>query len=224
MQVKNLLSVLLAAAILFSSCNASKTTKGGAIGAGAGAVLGGLIGSRTGSTAGGAIIGAAVGGVSGAVIGRYMDKQAKELDEQVEGATVERAGEGIRVKFDSGILFATNSADLSPTAKQNVAKMVDVLKKYEDTELLIEGHTDSTGTAEYNQKLSERRANSVEKELKSLDVEGNRLKSKGYGLSQPIAENKTEVGRRENRRVEVIITANKELKKEAKNGEIEVGS
>jgi outer membrane protein OmpA-like peptidoglycan-associated protein len=219
-KMKGVLAVFLAVIFLFS-CNATKTTKGGAIGAGTGAVIGGIIGNKTGSTAGGAIIGAAVGGAAGAVIGRYMDKQAKELEENVEGATVERVGEGIRVKFDTGILFAFNSDELNAQSEANLAKMAEVLTKYKDTEILIEGHTDNKGTAEYNQKLSLRRAKEVEKRLHKIGVKGNRLTTKGYGFDQPIASNETETGRQENRRVEVIILASEELKEKAKEGKVE---
>jgi outer membrane protein OmpA-like peptidoglycan-associated protein len=218
--LKGILAILLAAVFLLS-CNASKTTKGGAIGAGTGAVIGGIIGNKTGSTAGGAIIGAAVGGAAGAVIGRYMDKQAKEIEENVDGAVVERVGEGIRVKFDSGILFGFDQDHLNAESEANLAKMAEVLKKYEDTEILIEGHTDNKGDASYNQKLSVRRAKEVEKRLKEIGVQNNRLTTKGYGFDQPIASNDTETGRQENRRVEVIIVANDELKEKAEQGKVD---
>lgn len=218
--LKGVLAILLAAVFLLS-CNASKTTKGGAIGAGTGAVIGGIIGNKTGSTAGGAIIGAAVGGAAGAVIGRYMDKQAKEIEENVDGAVVERVGEGIRVKFDSGILFGFDQDHLNAESEANLAKMAEVLKKYEDTEILIEGHTDNKGDASYNHKLSVRRAKEVEKRLKEIGVQNNRLTTKGYGFDQPISSNDTETGRQENRRVEVIIVANDELKEKAQQGKVE---
>ncbi|QHT68496.1 OmpA family protein [Rhodocytophaga rosea] len=220
MNVKGILAFLLAAIFLWN-CNASRTTKGGAIGAGTGAVIGGIIGKKTGSTAGGAIIGAAVGGAAGAVIGRYMDKQAKEIEENVDGAVVERVGEGIRVKFDSGILFGFDKDQLNAESERNLAKMAEVLKKYEDTEILIEGHTDNKGDANYNQKLSVRRAKEVEKRLKEIGVQNNRLTTKGYGFDQPIASNDTETGRQENRRVEVIIVANDELKEKAEQGKVD---
>jgi outer membrane protein OmpA-like peptidoglycan-associated protein len=220
-KLNSLVAFSLAILFFFASCNASKTTKGGAIGAGSGAVLGGIIGNRTGNTAGGAIIGAAVGGAAGALIGRYMDKQAKEIENDVEGAVVERVGEGIRVKFDSGILFGFDSDRLNAQSEQNLAKMAEVLKKYEKTEILIEGHTDNKGAADYNQKLSERRARAVEKRLQEMGVKGARLTTKGYGLEQPIASNDTEAGRQENRRVEVIILADEDLKEEAQEGKIE---
>ncbi|PKV63609.1 OmpA family protein [Pontibacter ramchanderi] len=198
----------------------NKTTKGGIIGAGSGAVVGGIIGNRMGNTAAGAIIGAAVGGATGAVIGRRMDKQAEELQKSMENANVERVGEGIRVNFDSGILFAVNSAELSATAKKDIAKLAETLKKYDGTNIIIEGHTDNTGSRELNQGLSERRAQSVANYARTLGVEASRMQAKGYAFDQPIADNTTAEGRQQNRRVEVIIVANEELKKAAESGEL----
>lgn len=206
--------------ILFAGCNASKTLKGGAIGAGTGAVLGGLLGSKSDKTAQGAIIGAAVGGAAGAVIGRYMDKQAEELQKEMENATVERVGEGIKVTMNSAILFDINSFALKAEAKENLASMANVLNKYPDTQLLIEGHTDNTGAAEYNQKLSEQRARSVAEYLKSHQVASSRLSESGHGFNIPVADNSTEAGRRLNRRVEIAIIADENLKEKAEKGEL----
>ena len=205
---------------LFAGCNASKTLKGGAIGAGTGAVLGGLLGSKSDKTAQGAIIGAAVGGAAGAVIGRYMDKQAEELQKEMENATVERVGEGIKVTMNSAILFDINSFALKAEAKENLASMAKVLNKYPDTQLLIEGHTDNTGAAEYNQKLSEQRARSVAEYLKSHQVASSRLSESGHGFNIPVADNSTEAGRRLNRRVEIAIIADENLKEKAEKGEL----
>lgn len=199
----------------------SNTAKGGAIGAGAGAVVGGVIGRVTGNTAAGAIIGAAAGGTAGAVIGRRMDKQAEELERELETAKVERIGEGIKVAFDAGILFDINSAELRPAAKQDIQKLAETLKKYPGTNVLIEGHTDNTGGRKLNERLSESRAESVADYARSLGVEGDRLTTKGYGFDQPIAENTTEGGRQQNRRVEVAIFASEELKEDAEAGRIE---
>lgn len=215
---------MLALAVLFTSinsgCEASRTAKGGAIGAGAGAVIGGVIGSRHDNTVLGAIIGAAVGGAAGAVIGRYMDKQAEELQRDVKGAKVERVGEGIHITFDSGILFETDSYALTGEAKKNVAELARVLKKYDDTNILIEGHTDNTGSDDHNQKLSERRADAVAMYAASLGVASGRFSKMGYGETQPLATNDTEAGRKSNRRVEIAIVANEKLKKAAEKGEI----
>src|SRR5688572_16797524 len=202
----------LVAAILlmqiFTGCKANNTTKGGAIGAGAGGVIGGVIGSRSGNTATGAIIGAAVGGATGAIIGRQMDKQAEELKRDLEGAKVERVGEGILITFDSGLLFKTNSSELEANTKSNLTELAGTLNKYDDTNVLIEGHTDNTGEDPYNQRLSERRAAEVQQYLMSQGVDGSRLTTRGYGESQPVASNDSDGGRASNRRVEVAIYAN----------------
>jgi len=205
---------------MFSACSTSKTLKGGAIGAGAGGIIGGLIGSGSDNTAKGAIMGAVVGGTAGALIGNYMDKQAEELRKDLEGAKIERIGEGIKITFDSGILFGFDSSELTATSKSNISELARILNKYEDTEILIEGHTDSKGTEEYNQKLSEKRAGAVANHLKSLSVAAPRISQIGYGEEMPVADNSTEAGRHQNRRVEVAIFANDKLKRQAKNGNL----
>lgn len=212
------LAVLLLISIVMAGCGLSSAVKGGAIGAGAGGVIGGVIGKQTGHTAAGAIIGAAIGGTAGTVIGRQMDKQAEEMKKDLEGAKVERIGEGIKLTFDSGILFKTNSADLQPQAKANIEKLANILNKYPDTIILIEGHTDSDGSDAYNQKLSERRAEAVTAYTRSLDVAGSRMKTVGYGETQPVASNDTAEGKQANRRVEIAIMANEKMKKAAKEG------
>lgn len=205
---------------LLVGCQASNTTKGGAIGAGVGGAIGGVIGHQSNNTVVGAIIGAAVGGTAGALIGRHMDKQAEELRNDLKGAHVERVGEGILITFDSGLLFELNSFGLQPATKTNLENLAKTLNKYDDTDILIEGHTDSTGDDAYNQTLSERRANSVEGYLTQQGVKASRITTKGYGEKQPLASNDTEAGRQSNRRVEVAIYANKEMKKLAKNGQL----
>jgi outer membrane protein OmpA-like peptidoglycan-associated protein len=206
--------------LLMMGCGASKAVKGGAIGAGTGGVVGGLIGDHYGNTAVGAIIGAAVGGTAGALIGHHMDKQAAEMREDMKDAKIERIGEGIKITFDSGILFAINSSDLQSTARQNIESLAKVLNKYPDTNILVEGDTDNTGTEEYNQKLSERRAQSVSDYLKGQGIPGSRISTVGLGELNPIASNDTEYGRSLNRRVEVAIFANDKLKKAAEKGNI----
>jgi len=201
-------------------CGASKAVKGGAIGAGTGGVVGGVIGDRYGNTAVGAIIGAAVGGTAGALIGHHMDKQAAEMREDMKDARIERIGEGIKITFDSGILFAINSSDLQSTARQNIESLAVVLNKYSDTNILVEGDTDNTGTEEYNQKLSERRAQSVADYLKGQGIPGSRISTIGLGELNPVASNDTEYGRSLNRRVEVAIFANDKLKKAAEKGNL----
>jgi outer membrane protein OmpA-like peptidoglycan-associated protein len=188
---------------------------GGVIGGAAGGVVGGVIGHALGNTAAGAIIGAAVGGTAGALIGHYMDKQAKEIQNDIKDAKVERVGEGIKITFSSGILFDVSSAELKAAAKDNVTKLSAILKKYEDTKILIEGHTDSTGSHETNMTLSENRAGSVSNLLKADGVSESRISTTGYGPDQPVAANSSADGRQLNRRVEVAIFANDKLKKAA---------
>ncbi|MGE5364917.1 MAG: OmpA family protein [Bacteroidota bacterium] len=212
--------IILIMALLSAGCGTNKATRGGAIGAAAGGVIGGAIGSRSGNTAVGAIIGAAVGGTAGALIGNYMDKQAEEMKRDVEGARVERIGEGIKITFPSGILFETNSSELQPEAQDNIVKLAKILNKYKDTNVLIEGHTDSDGTDAYNQKLSERRAAAVTQYAESNGVSSSRITMKGYGESQPVASNDSPDGKRQNRRVEIAIFANEKLKKAAEDGNL----
>jgi len=222
MKLIHVIVFALVVSVGMMGCSASNTAKGGAIGAGAGAVIGGVIGNQTGNTAVGAIIGAAVGGTAGALIGNYMDKQAEELQNDIKDAKVERVGEGIKITFNSGILFAFNSADLQPEAKTNIENLANTLKKYKDTNILVEGHTDSVGTADYNVKLSERRAQTVVQFAESLGVKASRFTAKGYGFTQPVATNATPEGRQQNRRVEVAIMANDDLKKAAERNQVKV--
>jgi outer membrane protein OmpA-like peptidoglycan-associated protein len=214
---KSVIVLLIVAMAVFAvGCSASKKTKtGAAIGAAAGGVLGGIVGKQAGNTLAGAIVGAAVGGAAGAYIGNYMDKQADEMKEDIDGAKIERVGEGIKITFDSGILFDVNKATLKPIAMDNLNKLAEILNKYEDTNILIEGHTDNTGADEYNMELSEKRAKSVSNYLASLNVDPTRFTIMGYGESQPIATNDTVEGRALNRRVDLAIMANEKLKKVA---------
>ena len=208
---------------LFAGC-ATRTGNGALIGAGAGGALGGLIGHASGNTAAGAIIGAAVGGTAGAAIGNYMDKQAAELERDLKNAKVERVGEGIKITFDSGILFDVDSDKLQPQATANLQNLAQVLKKYDDTEIMVQGHTDNTGSDSHNMKLSDNRAESVGKALQRNGVKSGRIDEQGLGETQPVADNGTESGRQANRRVEVAIWANDKLKKAAKDGKIETVS
>ena len=218
---KLITSLILAMCLFLGACkNMSKAQKGTYIGAGAGAAAGAAIGKAAGNTAMGAILGAAVGGAAGYGIGRYMDKQAEELQKDLEGAEIERVGEGIKITFREGIQFALNSAELSESSKTNLTELAETLKKYDDTNILIEGHTDVTGTREYNMTLSDKRAESVADFLKDLGVAGKRMTTEGYGPDQPLADNDSEYGRQQNRRVEVAIFANEKLKKKAEKGQL----
>jgi outer membrane protein OmpA-like peptidoglycan-associated protein len=215
-------TLLLVVSVLVSCKSWNNTGKGAAIGVGAGALLGAGIGKLAGNTAAGAAVGAAVGGATGAVIGKYMDKQAAEMEAEMEAAKIERVGESIKVTFDSGLLFKINSAELSPKSKEELKKFSEVLNKYPDTNLFINGHTDDTGSDELNQNLSEKRAASVANYLNSLKVEPTRLTIAGFGEAQPIVPNTSAENRALNRRVEVIVNANADLIKAAQSGELQV--
>ncbi len=243
---KSLLAVLMAFVLLFSSCATSKqssgqpdlstnngtgqrktgmnkATKGGLLGAGGGAAIGAVVGGLLGGgrgTAIGAIIGATAGGATGAIIGRKMDKQAADLQRDMANAKVERVGEGIKITFDSGILFDTNSATLRPASQADIDKMAAVLQKYPDTNVIVEGHTDSSGSDATNQPLSERRAQAVASATSAKGVDASRISTHGYGASQPVGDNATPTGKQANRRVEVAIFANDKMKKAAEKGEL----
>ncbi len=197
----------------------NRTAKGAAIGAGVGGAAGGLIGHATGNTVAGFLIGAAVGGAAGALIGNYMDKQAAEIERDIEGARVERVGEGIKITFDSGILFDVNKANLKNNSKTELTKLGTILNKYDDTNILLAGHTDATGSDQYNLELSRRRAQSVSDYLTIQNINPERFTVQGYGESDPIASNDTADGRAQNRRVEVAIWANEKLKKAAQKNQ-----
>ncbi|MFO7526619.1 MAG: OmpA family protein [Ignavibacteriaceae bacterium] len=210
----------LALSVILSGCGASNAVKGGVIGGVAGGVVGGVVGDQLGNTTLGVIIGAAVGGTAGVLIGNHMDKQAEEIENEIDGVTVERVGEGIALKFDSGILFGFDSATLQPQAKENIYKLADILKKYPDSNILIAGHTDSDGSEQYNQSLSERRAKAVSDYTKLQGVSSSRLSVVGLGETEPIASNDSESGKQLNRRVEIAIFANEDLKAAAERGEL----
>jgi outer membrane protein OmpA-like peptidoglycan-associated protein len=212
---KRIVGLLLTVVLASSGCSWSNKTKGAIIGGATGAAVGGAIGHQSGNTAVGAILGAAIGGAAGAYIGNYMDKQAAEMERDLEGAKIERVGEGIKITFDSGLLFDVDKATLRTASRTQLADMATILNKYEDTNILLEGHTDATGSEEYNLDLSQKRAQSVSNYLATNDVNPTRFTIMGYGEEQPIATNDTEDGRQLNRRVEVAIYANDKLKKVA---------
>jgi len=207
--------ILSIVAVTMGCAEWNRTKKGAAVGAGVGGAAGGIIGIATGHTVAGILIGAVVGGAAGAFIGNYMDKQAAEIERDIEGAKVERVGEGIKITFSSGILFDVDQSYVKDQYRGELSELSRILNKYEDTNIMLVGHTDSTGTPEYNQGLSERRADSVANYLATQNVNSARFTTEGYGESQPVATNDTEAGRAQNRRVEVAIWANDKLKKVA---------
>ncbi len=211
--VLSALSLISVFSVLSCARNAQR---GLVIGAAGGAVLGGVIGKVSGSTAKGVIIGAVVGGAAGAIIGDQMDRQARELKQNIPGATVERVGEGIQVTFASGLLYDFDSDDVKATARENLRALAGSLDKYPGSDLLILGHTDNVGTDAYNKDLSVRRADAAAEYLVSQGVARSRIGTGGLGEEEPIASNADEAGRQRNRRVEVAIYASKQLQEEAR--------
>ena len=216
--MKKILILVVLTALLLGAVRCatwSRTAKGAVIGGAGGAVVGAVIGRAAGNTLLGAILGAAVGGAAGAYIGNYMDKQAAEMQRDLQGAEIQRIGEGIKITFDSGILFDIDKSELRPLSKTNLGNLAKILNKYPDTNILVEGHTDSTGTEEHNLVLSRDRAQSVSFYMATLEVQSSRFSTAGYGEAQPIALNDTPEGRQKNRRVDIAVMANEKLKKAA---------
>jgi outer membrane protein OmpA-like peptidoglycan-associated protein len=181
---------------------------GTGVGATVGAVAGQAIGHSTSATLLGAAIGGAAGGLTGAAIGNYMDKQEEAMRQALarsEAASIRREQDVLAVTFKSDYFFAVNSAALLPGAYDELERVARVLKQYPESTVRIAGHTDSTGSAEHNQQLSERRAEAVKKALVGMGVESARLNTIGYGEMKPIATNDTEAGKQQNRRVELRI-------------------
>jgi len=212
---KILLTLAVAGSLATGCSNMNKAQKGAVIGAAGGAAVGAGVGAAAHNTALGAIIGAAVGGVTGGIIGKQMDKQAKEIS-QIPGAEVKRVGEGINVTFESGVLFDVDQSVLTSTAQSKVKELANVFSKYPDSYILIEGHTDASGTAEHNMALSERRAKAVAAFLEAQNVSSSRVKTAWYGETQPKAPNDTEANKAQNRRVEFAIYANEALIEKAR--------
>ena len=218
-----ILALVFTAGSVFTGCeavkNTNKTQRGVAIGAAGGAILGGVIGNNAGKGgkgALGAVLGGVIGGVAGGVIGNKMDKQAREIDNAVPGAEVERVGEGIKLTLkENAVRFDTNKSTLTATAQANLDKLVPVFREYADTNIQIFGYTDSTGPADYNLTLSDQRAASVRSYLVSKGIASSRFTTTGLGIADPIASNETPEGRSENRRVEFAITANAKMIEDA---------
>jgi outer membrane protein OmpA-like peptidoglycan-associated protein len=209
----SLAALLLAG--LTGCASTNKATQGAVIGATAGGVAGGVIGNQTGSTTRGAIIGAVVGGTAGAIIGNQMDQRAKSIEQTVPAAVVERVGEGIQVTFPSGLLFDFDSDIVRSNAATNMNELARNLSKYNDQNLMIAGHTDAVGSSQYNQTLSERRAQAAARYLAGQGVLTH-IATVGLGEREPVGSNNTEAGRQQNRRVEIAIYASAAFQEDAR--------
>jgi outer membrane protein OmpA-like peptidoglycan-associated protein len=210
MNLARLTAAVLIAGLL-SSCatgeratRREKTAKGAGIGAAAGAVGAIATGKREADEI---LAGAAIGAAIGAGVGAYMDRQEEKLA-RIPGTRVERVDEAtLLVHFDSDVLFEVDSSVLSGSARAALSESASVMNEYEKTAVIVQGHTDATGSEEHNQALSERRARSVESELISRGVDPERITSMGFGETQPVADNTSSGGRQRNRRVDVMLRA-----------------
>ena len=218
--MKNLKKLIFIPALLLmilQSCKSlNNTQKATGIGAATGAAAGGIIAGKNNTA-----LGAVIGGGAGYIIGSDMDKQATEIKGSVPGAEVNRVGEGIELTFNSALLFQINSSELSDSAKASLDKLAGIFTKYPETNILVEGHTDDTGTDEFNMQLSEKRAYAVSNYLQAEGVPQDRFTIKWYGENQPKYPNDSEENRIKNRRVELAIVANDKMKKKAKKGKLQ---
>ena len=201
--------------------NTNKAQRGTVIGAAGGALLGAILGNNVGGGGNsemGAVIGTVVGGAAGAIIGNQMDNQAKKIEEEIPGAEVQRIDDGIVVTFDenSGVYFDTNKSDINAKSQETLNKIINVLKEYPETNVLVVGHTDNTGKAAYNMSLSEKRAKSVTNYFVKNGLSSSRFTTKWFGEEQPVADNSTAEGRSKNRRVNLGIVPNEKMKEQAK--------
>ncbi len=226
--MKKFVTLFLCGAMIFSGCGMSNLGKGSLIGSGAGAAIGAglgyLIGKDGKGAAIGAAIGTAVGGGTGAIIGNKMDKKAEELAalENAQVETVEDVNglKAIKVTFDSGILFDFNKSTLKPEAKQSLDKFAAEMTDMSDTNINVYGHTDNVGTEAANKKVSDQRANAVAKYLTKKGIAKEHIVAEGLSYDFPVADNSTAEGRAQNRRVEIYISANEDMIKNAEAGKL----
>ena len=230
-KIKLFTASLLAAAMMLTGCSSMNNTgKGALIGGGGGAAVGAGIGALIGGGKGAAIgsaIGAGVGAGAGALIGRKMDKQQQELERQLaESAQVEQVTDAnglqaIKVTFNGGILFPTNGNELSASAKNELSQFAVSLNNNPQTNVQIYGFTDNTGSMAVNQRVADGRSNAVKTYLVNSGVAFTRLSSQGVPMANYVASNDTAEGRAQNRRVEVYITANEQMIKQAEAGTLQ---
>jgi outer membrane protein OmpA-like peptidoglycan-associated protein len=211
--------------ILLTGCeavkNANNQQKGTVIGSAGGAILGAVIGNNVGGGGNGelgAVIGGVVGGAAGNILGNKMDKQAQRIEEEIPGAEVERIDDGIVVNFDenSGVYFATEKYNINSASEATLNGLATVMKEYPQTNILVVGHTDNTGAANYNMTLSKNRAEAVTTYLEQQGLSAGRFTTQWYGEEQPKYDNTTADGRSKNRRVTLAIVPNQQMKEEAK--------
>ena len=223
----SLVALTLIFVVGLSSCEATKNAnnaqKGAVIGTAGGAILGAIIGNNTGKKGSGgelgAVIGGVVGGTTGVLIGNKMDKQAQKIEEEIPGAKVERIEDGILVTFDenSGVHFETEKYNINSTSEVMLTKLANILREYPDTDVLVVGHTDSSGSASYNMTLSEKRAYAVTNYfIQNKGLSSSRFTTTWFGEDQPIADNDTTEGRAQNRRVNIAIVPNDKMIEDAK--------
>ncbi len=226
-RAKSALLVAVAATVSLAGCASmedfaqnpekEKTRQGAGIGAAGGAVVGLLVGGGWE----GALIGAGVGALAGGAVGNYQDKQEAKLRAQMAGTGVDvvRKGDNITLDMPGNVTFAFDSAALNPQFNEVLGKVAQTLSEFDQTVIQIAGHTDSTGTHAYNMKLSEQRAGSVKSFLASRGVPSQRMQTVGAGPDHPIADNSSEAGRAENRRVEItIVPVTEDSLQKAKKG------
>lgn len=226
--IKNisLMALAIAFTVTITSCeatrNANNKQKGAVIGAAGGAVLGAILGNNIGSGNNselGAVIGGVVGGTAGVLIGSKMDKQAQKIEQEIPGAQVERIDDAIVITFDenSGLYFDSEQYSINSASKVNLDKLSAVLKEYPDTNVMVVGHTDSSGADAYNMTLSKNRAQSVTSYFTGKGLSSGRFTTEWFGETSPVADNTTEAGRAQNRRVNVAIVPNAKMIQDAKN-------
>ncbi|MEJ2257370.1 MAG: OmpA family protein [Woeseiaceae bacterium] len=211
----NVLVAILCLAIIVAGCEGMNRMQKGALG---GAAAGAATGALVSDNIWGVLIGAAVGGAAGAAIGKHMDEQAKELEQAVPTSEVQRVGEGINMTFASGLMFNINSATIQESYKDDLRAAAGVFQKYDDTNILVEGHTDDTGSDDLNMNLSRQRADNVANFLAANGVDRTRLQTKAFGETQPKYPNDSDANRSKNRRVELAIYANDDMVASAEAG------
>jgi outer membrane protein OmpA-like peptidoglycan-associated protein len=211
--MKAILMIVLSLTLLTMGCASDSKNKKAATGAGVGAAVGAGVGAIFGK-GGGALMGAAVGAGIGGYAGHRMDKQAAELEQIAE---TKRTEQGLVTKLKSDILFDTGKSELKPTAKTNLQQMGEIMKKYPENVLTINGYTDNTGSAAVNDKLSTQRAAAVKDELLLAGLSPSVITVQGLGPNNPIADNSNPNGRQQNRRVEIEVTVDEsKIPKETK--------